>query len=194
MFLGPRAFHGPELATPPAEAPATGDAFKATQAQWADLKVEPVQMIDFPRTADTDGKIATDDDLTTPVFSPYTGRVVQLFARAGDTVHRGDKLFAVQAAEFAQGQSDLISAIATLRTAQAQLTLAEGNERRQHELFLAHGAAQKDCSRRRPTWRTRAAASTPLRFPSPPSATASASLASRIRRSTRSRTPRMCAR
>jgi cobalt-zinc-cadmium efflux system membrane fusion protein len=144
VFLGPRAFHGPELATPPAEAPATGDAFKATQAQWADLKVEPVQMIDFPRTADTDGKIATDDDLTTPVFSPYTGRVVQLFARAGDTVHRGDKLFAVQAAEFAQGQSDLISAIATLRTAQAQLTLAEGNERRQHELFLAHGAAQKD--------------------------------------------------
>jgi len=144
VFLGPRAFRSPDLASPPAETPATGDTFKASLAQWADLKIEPVQMIDFPRTSDTDGKIATDDDLTTPVFSPYTGRVVQLFARAGDTVHRGDKLLAVQAAEFAQGQSDLISAIATLKTAQAQLTLAEGNERRQHELFLAHGAAQKD--------------------------------------------------
>jgi cobalt-zinc-cadmium efflux system membrane fusion protein len=53
-------------------------------------------------------------------------------------------LFAVQAAEFAQGQSDLISAVATLKTARAQLTLTEANEKRQHELFLAHAAAQKD--------------------------------------------------
>jgi cobalt-zinc-cadmium efflux system membrane fusion protein len=69
---------------------------------------------------------------------------VKLFARAGDTVHQGDPLFAVQAQEFVQGQADLISAVATLRTAKAQLALAEANEKRQHELFLAHGAAQKD--------------------------------------------------
>ena len=100
--------------------------------------------MDFPQVEDTDGKIANDDDLTTPVFSPYTGRVVKLYARAGDTVHQGDPLFAVQAAEFVQGQSDLISAMATLKTARAQLTLTEANEKRQHELFLAHGAAQKD--------------------------------------------------
>jgi cobalt-zinc-cadmium efflux system membrane fusion protein len=69
---------------------------------------------------------------------------VKLFARAGDVVHQGDPLFAVQASEFVQGQNDLISAMATLRTAHAQLTLTEANEKRQHELFLAHGAAQKD--------------------------------------------------
>jgi cobalt-zinc-cadmium efflux system membrane fusion protein len=103
-----------------------------------------VKLIDFPHAEDTDGKIANDDDLTTPVFSPYTGRVVKLYARAGDVVHQGDPLFAVLAAEFAQGQSDLISAVATLKTARAQLTLTEANEKRQHELFLAHGAAQKD--------------------------------------------------
>jgi cobalt-zinc-cadmium efflux system membrane fusion protein len=148
VFLGPRAFRAPEPANAPADASggpsANGDAFKATPAQWADLKIEPVQMVDFPRTSDTDGKIASDDDLTTPVFSPYTGRVVRLFARAGDTVRRGDSLFAVQAAEFAQGQNDLISAVATLTTARAQLTLSEANEARQHALFLAHGAAEKD--------------------------------------------------
>jgi cobalt-zinc-cadmium efflux system membrane fusion protein len=118
--------------------------FKTTNAQWADLKIEPVKQVEFPQAEDTDGKIANDDDLTTPVFSPYTGRVVKLFARAGDTVHQGDPLFAVQAAEFVQGQSDLISAMATLRTARAQLDLTTANEKRQHELFLAHGAAQKD--------------------------------------------------
>jgi cobalt-zinc-cadmium efflux system membrane fusion protein len=145
VFLGPRALQKSEEASAPVESQATADGgFKATAAQWADLKIEPVRQMEFPQAEDTDGKIANDDDLTTPVFSPYSGRVVKLFARAGDTVHQGDPLFAVQAAEFVQGQSDLISAAATARTARAQLTLTEANEKRQHELFLAHGAAQKD--------------------------------------------------
>src|ERR1700677_3847561 len=135
-FLGPRALHKPEEAAAPAASQTTADGgFKATQAQWADLRIEQVKQVDFPESEDTDGKIANDDDLATPVFSPYTGRVVKLFARAGDVVHQGDPLFAVQAAEFAQGQSDLISAVATLKTARAQLTLTEGNEKRQHQMF-----------------------------------------------------------
>jgi cobalt-zinc-cadmium efflux system membrane fusion protein len=145
VFLGPRALHKPEEAAAPAESQATADGgFKATNAQWADLKIEPVKQMEFPEAEITDGKIANDDDLTTPVFSPYTGRVVKLFARAGDAVHQGDPLFAIQAAEFVQGQSDLISAVAALKTAKAQLALTDANEKRQHELFLAHGAAQKD--------------------------------------------------
>jgi cobalt-zinc-cadmium efflux system membrane fusion protein len=144
VFLGPRALRKPEVATAPAESQVTANGFKATPAQWADLKIEPVRQMEFPQADDTDGKIATDDDLSTPVFSPYTGRIVKLYVRAGDVVHQGDPLFAVQAAEFAQGQSDLISAVATLKTARAQLALNETNEKRQHELFLAHGAAQKD--------------------------------------------------
>jgi cobalt-zinc-cadmium efflux system membrane fusion protein len=145
VFLGPRVAHKPEEAAPSTESRTTADGgFKATNAQWADLKIEPVRQVEFLNAEETDGKIATDDDLTTPVFSPYTGRVVKLFVRAGDAVHQGQPLFAVQATEFAQGQSDLISALATLNTASAQLSLAEANEKRQHELFLAHGAAQKD--------------------------------------------------
>ncbi len=145
IFLGPSLLVKPEQNEAPAVSQTTPNGgFKATDAQWADLKIEPVRQMVFPRAEDTDGKIATDDNLTTPVLSPYTGRVVKLYASAGDTVHRGDPLLAVQAAEFAQGQSDLISAVATLRTAHAQLALTEANEKRQHELFLAHGAAQKD--------------------------------------------------
>ena len=37
----------------------------------------------------TDGKIAINEDTTTPVFSPYSGRVSRLIARPGDFVERG---------------------------------------------------------------------------------------------------------
>jgi membrane fusion protein, heavy metal efflux system len=128
-------------ATQPLE---NGASFSPTSTQWAGFKIEPVRTLKFLPTEETDGKIALDDDLVTPVFSPYSGRVVRLFVRVGDTVHEGDPLLAVQANELVQAQNDLISAAATLRTARAQLALAETNERRQHALFQANGAAQKD--------------------------------------------------
>jgi cobalt-zinc-cadmium efflux system membrane fusion protein len=137
-------------AVQPQPAPATAASqpeqasFQPTPQQWAGFHIQPVKNMSFRPTEDTDGKIAIDDDLVTPVFSPYSGRVVKLFASAGDMVKPGDPLCAVEASEFVQGQNDLIAAAATLRTTRAQLTLAETNEKRQHDLFLAHGAAMKD--------------------------------------------------
>jgi cobalt-zinc-cadmium efflux system membrane fusion protein len=121
-----------------------GQAFRATDRQWAALKIQPVQMRVFQDASQTDGRIAIDDDLVTPVFSPYTGRVTRLIAHAGDTLRRGDPLFAVQATELAQAQNDLITAVSNLKTATAQLNLSATNEKRQHELYLAQGAALKD--------------------------------------------------
>jgi cobalt-zinc-cadmium efflux system membrane fusion protein len=108
------------------------------------LKVQTIKDAVFQDAAVTDGKIAIDDDLVTPVFSPYSGHVTKLFVRPGDSISRGDPLFAMQASELAQAQNDLISAVAALKTAKAQLTLAETNERRQHSLYQAQGAALKD--------------------------------------------------
>src|ERR1700733_8918723 len=121
-----------------------GRAFKPTDKQWATLKIQPVEDRVFKNAAETDGKIAIDDDLVTPVFSPYTGRVTRLLVKAGDTVKKGDPLFAVNATELAQAQNDLITAVAGLKTARAQLNLADTNEKRQHALFQAQGAALKD--------------------------------------------------
>ena len=141
-----RRLLGQSGSAPTSEPPAQPEAaaFKATDRQWATLKIQTVEDRVFQPVADSDGKIALDDDLVTPVFSPYSGRVTRLMARAGDTVRRGDPLFAVQATELAQAQNDLISAVAGLRTAKAQLNLAQTNEKRQHALYLAQGAAQKD--------------------------------------------------
>jgi membrane fusion protein, heavy metal efflux system len=119
-------------------------AFKLTDKQWATLKIRPVEVRVFQDVSETDGRIAIDDDLVTPVFSPYSGRVTRLIAHAGDTVKRGDPLFGIQATELAQAQNDLITAVAGLKTAKAQLTLATTNEKRQHDLYNAQGAALKD--------------------------------------------------
>jgi cobalt-zinc-cadmium efflux system membrane fusion protein len=125
----------------PAAPPGT---FRPTDAQWENLQIVPVQTTSFQTRHTTEGKIANDDDATTPVFSPYSGRVTKLFARAGDTVKQGAPLIALVASEFVQGQNDLISAVATLNTARAQLDLARTNEKRQHELYDAKGGALKD--------------------------------------------------
>jgi cobalt-zinc-cadmium efflux system membrane fusion protein len=146
---GPAILHlldrsGQAPAATEAAAPAEAAAFKPTDRQWATHKVQTVRDQVFQPTAETDGRIALDDDLVTPVFSPYSGRVTRLMARAGDIVQRADPLFTIQATELAQAQNDLITAAAGLRTAKAQLNLAETNEKRQHALFQAQGAALRD--------------------------------------------------
>ena len=124
-------------------APVDG-AFKPTDQQWAGLKVQHVVRESMAPLVQTEGRIAIDEDLNTPIFSPYSGRVTRVFAHAGDVVVAGTPLFAVQSTELAQAENDMVSALATLRTARAQLELATANERRQHTLYLGHGAAQRD--------------------------------------------------
>jgi cobalt-zinc-cadmium efflux system membrane fusion protein len=118
--------------------------FRPTDAQWENLKIVAVQPKMFQAEHTTEGKIANDDDATTPVFSPYSGRVTKLFVKAGDYVKEGAPLLAVEASEFVQGQNDLITAVAALNTARAQLDLARTNEKRQHDLYDSKGGALKD--------------------------------------------------
>ena len=127
-----------------ATAPLAPGTFRPTDAQWAGLRITPVQEETFRAELATDGKIAGNDDTTTPVFSPYSGRVTKLFVKAGDRVAKGDPLLGVAASEFVQGQNDLIAAIAALNTARSQLKLTTVNEKRQHELYDAKAGALKD--------------------------------------------------
>lgn len=125
----------------PTTAPGT---FRPTPTQMAGLKIEVVKTESFRTEAATDGKIASNDDRTTQVFSPYSGRVTRLIAKLGDHVDKGAPLMAVAASEFVQAQNDLIVALAALKTNHAQLSLAQTSEKRQHDLYLAKGGALKD--------------------------------------------------
>jgi membrane fusion protein, heavy metal efflux system len=149
FIIGPAGFRQ-LTGTAPAEqatevvSDSASPTFKVTGKQWAALKILPVEARIFQDASETDGKIAIDDDLVTPIFSPYTGRITRLIAHAGDVVNKGDPLFGIQATELAQAQNDLITAAASLRTAKAQLNLATTSEKRQHDLYAAQGAALKD--------------------------------------------------
>jgi membrane fusion protein, heavy metal efflux system len=131
-------------AAAPQPTKAVPGTFRPTPAQLAGFTIEPVRLATFRSERVTDGSIALDESLTTPVFSPYSGRVVRLIARLGDRVERGAPLFAVEASESVEATSDLIAAVAALQTAKAELGQAQTNEKRAHELYLAKGGALKD--------------------------------------------------
>jgi cobalt-zinc-cadmium efflux system membrane fusion protein len=118
--------------------------FRPTQQQWRGLRLEPVATRTFRAEQVTEGSIAVDDDLTTPVFSHYSGRVIKVVAMLGDVVAPGAPLFVIHASEFVQAQNDLITALANLQTARSQLAMAQTTEKRTHELYLAQGGALKD--------------------------------------------------
>ncbi len=108
------------------------------------MKITPVADVSFHGEQVTDGMIAGNDDATTQVFSPFSGRVTKLVAKLGDRVEKGAPLMALDASEFVQGQNDLVAAAGALSAAQAQAKVAETSEKRQHELYLAKGGALKD--------------------------------------------------
>ncbi len=127
-----------------ADAAAAAGTFRPTKTELAGLKIATVESRVFRAETITDGKIAIDDDRTTPVFSPYSGRVTRLVAKPGDVVKPGQSLFAVDASEFVQGQNDLTVALATFSSTRMQLTVAETNEKRQHALYESNAGALKD--------------------------------------------------
>ena len=148
----------PYAVPPPRVAqPLRQGTFRPTDAQWLNIKTDQVREVVFRTEHRTDGKIAIDDDQTTPVFSPFSGRVTRIFAKPGDEVDEGAPLFAIEAFEFVEAQKDLVTAAANLEAARARLRLAasaedslrqadesktdEQKDRRQAELEIAEAQA-----------------------------------------------------
>ena len=67
------------------------------------------------------GTVAPDITRSVPVISIATGRVVELHARLGDTVKRGQLLMRVQSADMSAAFSDYRKAVADERLARTQL-------------------------------------------------------------------------
>ncbi len=138
LFLGAPTLSHLLFPPPPEPAPAVDDGtFAATPKQWDTLRFEQVHRQTFQNAVITDGKIATDDNRTTQVFSPYTGRVTRIFVAPGDNVKAGSPLFAVIANEASQSNADIL-------TATAQVATAKAEEARLRDLSQHQGAAQKD--------------------------------------------------
>jgi cobalt-zinc-cadmium efflux system membrane fusion protein len=118
--------------------------YTPTPAEWASLTTEPVVEHIFRAEHVTEGKIAVDEDRSTPVFSPYAGRVTKLLARPGDTVTQGQPLFVIEAADTVQAQNDFVAALTGLNKAQSAVDLAQLQDARAKDLFEGRAVPLKD--------------------------------------------------
>src|ERR1700676_2324372 len=118
--------------------------YTPTPAEWASLTIEPVTERAFAAEHVTEGKIAVDEDRSTPVFSPYAGRVMKLLVRPGDRVTQGQPLFVIEAADTVQAQNDLVTAMTGLNKAKSALDLAQLQHKRAKDLFEGKAVPLKD--------------------------------------------------
>ena len=86
---------GNAVARPEKSSGEADGAFRPSDTQWTSLRLAVVRQVAFRDERATDGKIAINEDTTTPIFSPFSGRVSKLIARPGDFVERGAPLFAI---------------------------------------------------------------------------------------------------
>jgi cobalt-zinc-cadmium efflux system membrane fusion protein len=115
-----------------------------TASEWASLSVEPVSERVFRAEHVTEGKIAVNEDSSTPIFSPYAGRVTKLLVKPSDMVERGQPLFIVEATDTVQGLNDFIAALSAVNKARSTLNLAQIVEKRANDLYAGKAVPLKD--------------------------------------------------
>ncbi len=69
---------------------------------------------------------------------------MQILARAGERVERGQPLFSVQSSEMVQAQNDYLSALNVLSKGRSQLTLAQAAEKRQRDLYESRATTLRE--------------------------------------------------
>ncbi|BAL78163.1 efflux RND transporter periplasmic adaptor subunit [Bradyrhizobium cosmicum] len=118
--------------------------FTPSPSEWATLTIEPVKAKTFRAEYVTEGKVAVDEDRSTPVFSPYAGRVTKLLAKPGEMLKQGQPLFTIEAADTVQAQNDFIAAMTSQNKAKSAVDLADIQFKRAKDLYEGHAIPLKD--------------------------------------------------
>ena len=82
---------------PAAAPPQPAGTFRPTAQQMKTFTIETVGLHGFVSEELTEGKIAINADRATPLFSPYSGRVIRVIAALGDSVKQGAPLAQIEA-------------------------------------------------------------------------------------------------
>ncbi|MDC7785837.1 efflux RND transporter periplasmic adaptor subunit [Rhodoplanes sp. TEM] len=122
----------------------SGDRVRVTPDQEHQIVVERVETRDFRVRKLAIGKVGYDQDATTVVSSPFSGRVVRLIARLGERVAPGAPLAELDSVEVLPPQNDHVAAVGTLAKARTQLDLARVAETRARGLYEQKAGALKD--------------------------------------------------
>jgi cobalt-zinc-cadmium efflux system membrane fusion protein len=123
-------------------APASGNAPSAPSVELSDsqmgsITVTQVQERLFNVETSAVGSIDFNEDMTVQVFTPYQGRIIELFAAQGDAVRKGQPLFTLESPDFIQAESNLIAAAGVLDLTNSAWVRAK-------QLYAVQGIDQND--------------------------------------------------
>lgn len=120
------------------------DFLRVVPDQMHQLQIVKVGSYAFRAQTSAIGQIGYNEDASTVVLTPFSGRVTRLIARLGDQVKRGDPLLEIDSPEQFVQQNDFIAAQAAKRKAVSQHHLAQILENRVRGLHEGKAAPSKD--------------------------------------------------
>lgn len=117
--------------------PLAAQSVELSASEFAKFKVEPVRGHDFKIRREAVGNIDFNQDMSVQVFAPFAGRIISLFAKAGDDVENGATLFTLDSPDVIEAETKLISTAGTLNVTTHALERAK-------QLYEVQGVSQKD--------------------------------------------------
>jgi cobalt-zinc-cadmium efflux system membrane fusion protein len=120
------------------------DFVRVVADQMHQLEIVKVEPYAFKVQRSAIGQIAFNEDASTVVLTPFSGRVIRLIAKVGDQVKSGDPLLEIDSPEQVSPQNDFTSAQTAGNKAHSQLELARIVEKRARGLYEGKAAPFKD--------------------------------------------------
>lgn len=121
----------------PSADPLSAQSVEVSTSEFEHFKVEPVGERDFSIQREAVGNIAFNDYLSVPVFPPFQGKMISLFANAGDDVKKGAPLYTIDSPDLVQAGSTLIATAGVVRLTTRVLA-------RDKKLSAVQGIPQKE--------------------------------------------------
>src|SRR5215469_13475662 len=132
------AVAAPGAAPDPKATPASAAKIvELLETQLKAVKVEVASEREFPIEKSAVGSIDFNEEMLTPVFTPYQGRIVGLFAKVGDEVQKGQTLFTIDSPDLLAADSNLIATAGVLQLTTRNLT-------RLRALYESRAVSQKE--------------------------------------------------
>ncbi len=120
------------------------DFLRVVPDQMHQLQITKVKGYPFRTQTSAIGQIGYNEDASTIVLTPFSGRVTRLIAKLGDQVKKGDPLLEIDSPEQFVQQNDFIAAQTAKRKAISQHNLAQILESRVRGLHEGKAAPSKD--------------------------------------------------
>ncbi len=127
----------------------SADSVTVAPMQARQLVVAPAAEFRFSQQRLAIGQIAFNEDASTVVVAPFSGRVIKVLAGIGQDVKRGAPLFEIESPEVSQAHTDLIGAALNVDKSNAQMTLARRVLDRQTGLLAERATSQREVDQAR---------------------------------------------